>query len=41
MLSANDIFFASALLFLLLVGVIWLARPTSGQGPSAAASTVH
>ena len=27
MLSANDIFFASAMLFLLLIGVIWLARP--------------
>jgi hypothetical protein len=25
---------ATALLFLLLVGVIWLARPTSGQAPS-------
>ncbi len=41
MLSANDIFFASALLFLLLVGVIWLARPTSGQRTSTAASAVH
>jgi DHA2 family multidrug resistance protein len=29
MLSANDIFYASALLFLLLVGVIWLARPAA------------
>jgi len=27
MLSANDIFLASALLFLLLIGVVWLARP--------------
>jgi len=41
MLSANDIFYASALLFLLLVGVIWLARPTSGQAPSAAAGAAH
>ncbi len=29
MLSASDIFYASAALFLLLVGVIWLARPSS------------
>jgi len=27
MLSANDIFYASAILFLLLIPVIWLARP--------------
>lgn len=27
MLSANDVFYASALLFLALVGVVWLARP--------------
>jgi DHA2 family multidrug resistance protein len=27
MLSANDLFYASALLFLALVGVVWLARP--------------
>ena len=31
MLSANDIFFVSALLFLLLIGVVWLARPVNGQ----------
>jgi DHA2 family multidrug resistance protein len=27
MLSANDVFYASALLFLALIGVVWLARP--------------
>ena len=27
MLSANDIFAASSALFLILIGVIWLARP--------------
>ncbi|MDB5857100.1 MAG: emrB [Ramlibacter sp.] len=27
MLSANDLFYASALLFLALVGIVWLARP--------------
>ena len=30
MLSANDIFYASALLFLVLIAVVWLARPTNG-----------
>jgi MFS transporter, DHA2 family, multidrug resistance protein len=34
MLSANDIFLVSAILFVLLVGVVWLARPV--KGPSAA-----
>ena len=28
MMSANDIFSASAVIFLVLVGIIWLARPT-------------
>ena len=27
MLGANDIFYASALLFVALIGVVWLARP--------------
>ncbi|HEV7577958.1 MAG TPA: hypothetical protein VGO85_18150 [Caldimonas sp.] len=27
LLSANDVFYASVLLFLALVGVVWLARP--------------
>ena len=30
MLSANDVFYASALLFLALIGVVWLARPVRG-----------
>jgi MFS transporter, DHA2 family, multidrug resistance protein len=41
MMSANDVFFASAILFLLLIGVIWLARPvkaTAAAGASAAAA---
>jgi DHA2 family multidrug resistance protein len=38
MLSANDIFFVSAILFLLLVGVVWLARPVkSSSGAPVAA----
>ena len=36
MLSANDIFFVSALLFLGLIGVIWLARPVRSAAGSAA-----
>jgi DHA2 family multidrug resistance protein len=32
MLGANDLFRASAWLFLLLIPVVWLARPVSG-GP--------
>ncbi len=31
MLSANDIFYVSALLFVLLIGVVWLARPARGS----------
>ena len=41
MVSANDIFYASALLFLALIAVIWLARPVraaaGGSGADAAA----
>ena len=29
MMSANDVFYASAILFVVLIGVIWLARPGS------------
>src|SRR5436190_1052758 len=32
MLSANDIFLVSAVLFLLLIAVVWLARPVKGGG---------
>ena len=42
MLSANDIFFVSGLLFLALVVVIWFARPVSATaGASEAASGAH
>jgi DHA2 family multidrug resistance protein len=39
MLSANDVFYASAALFLLLIAVVWLARPVRGasQGKDTAA----
>jgi DHA2 family multidrug resistance protein len=38
MMSANDIFFMSALLFLGLIGVIWLARPIRSAAGNAAAA---
>jgi MFS transporter, DHA2 family, multidrug resistance protein len=41
MLSANDIFFVSALLFLALVVVIWFAKPQAGGGGSEAAGGAH
>ena len=31
MLSANDIFYVSAILFVLLIAVVWLARPAKGS----------
>ena len=31
MLSANDVFYVSALIFLLLIAVVWLARPVKGS----------
>jgi MFS transporter, DHA2 family, multidrug resistance protein len=41
MLSANDIFLGSSILFVLLIGIIWFARPGSGQGAGAAAGPAH
>jgi DHA2 family multidrug resistance protein len=42
MLSANDIFLASAMIFLLLIGVIWLARPMKATaGAAASAGGAH
>ena len=41
MLSANDIFWASAVLFLLLIGVVWLARPEKRAAPAEAAAGAH
>ena len=40
MLSANDIFYVSAWLFVLLIGVVWLARPVKGQ-PARGAGGAH
>jgi MFS transporter, DHA2 family, multidrug resistance protein len=41
MLSADDIFYASALLFVALVLVIWLARPVRGGAGAGAAAGAH
>ena len=42
MLSANDVFYASALLFLALIGVVWLARPVRGSAKASdAAAGAH
>ena len=42
MLGANDLFRASAILFLLLIPVIWLARPVRSAKPAPAdASAAH
>jgi DHA2 family multidrug resistance protein len=40
MMSANDIFFASSMVFLGLLGVVWLARPVR-SGPAVDASAAH
>src|SRR5690606_26548215 len=39
-MSATDIFYASAILFLMLIGLIWIARPASNT-PAGAASGAH
>jgi MFS transporter, DHA2 family, multidrug resistance protein len=41
MLSANDIFYVSALAFLGLIALIWFARPVRSAGGAAAASGAH
>ncbi len=41
MLSTDDIFLASAALYLLLIRIIWFARPVRGQDASAAAGVAH
>ena len=38
MLAVNDVFYASAMIFLLLIPVVWLSRPkVAGAGAGAAA----
>ena len=39
MLSANDIFYVSAIIFIGLIGLVWLARPARGGAAGAAAAS--
>jgi DHA2 family multidrug resistance protein len=41
MLSADDIFYVSAVAFLGLIFLVWLARPVRGAGAAASASGTH
>src|SRR5215831_11551282 len=41
MLSANEVFYASAVLFLLLIAVVWLARPVKAPAAEGAAAGAH
>ncbi len=41
LMSANDVFRASAILFVLLIGVVWLTRRTHAGAPSAEAAGAH
>jgi DHA2 family multidrug resistance protein len=41
MLSADDIFYVSGLLFLALIALVWFARPLRGGAGGAAASGAH
>jgi DHA2 family multidrug resistance protein len=42
MLSANDVFYVSAWLFIALIAVVWLARPVRGAPPAGnAAAGAH
>ena len=41
MLGANDIFYASAVLFILLIPLVWLSRPQHGGAGADAAAGAH
>ena len=41
MLSADDIFYVSGIIFIAMIGLVWLARPQLGAGAGAAASGAH
>jgi len=40
-MSATDVFYASAILFLLLIALIWVARPTSSNTSAEASAGAH
>jgi DHA2 family multidrug resistance protein len=44
MLAVNDVFYASAMIFLLLIPVVWLSRPKvagAGAGHADAVAGAH
>ncbi|MDM0107778.1 DHA2 family efflux MFS transporter permease subunit [Variovorax sp. J22R24] len=41
MLASNDLFYGSAILFLLLIPLVWLAKPTRSPGAADAAAGAH
>ncbi len=41
MLATADIFYASAVLFLLLIPIVWMSHPQRGQGGADAAAGAH
>jgi DHA2 family multidrug resistance protein len=41
MLASNDLFYGSAILFLLLIPLVWLAKPTRGPAAADAAAGAH
>jgi DHA2 family multidrug resistance protein len=41
MLAANDIFYVSAVLFLVLIPLVWLSHPQAGAGRAEAAAGAH
>ena len=41
MLAANDVFYASAVLFIFLIPLVWLAKPAKGGAASDAAAGAH
>ncbi|MBS0340854.1 MAG: MFS transporter, partial [Proteobacteria bacterium] len=41
MLATSDIFYASAMLFIMLIPLVWLSRPQRGAGGSDAAAGAH
>jgi len=41
LLAANDVFWISSILFLLMIGVIWLARPSKSNLAPGAAGGAH
>jgi len=41
LLAANDLFWVSSILFFLMIGVVWLARPVKGKPAPAGAGAAH